>query len=77
MTAFVIVYDRRRLFAEITEYAGDEGVARAGADRARREAANADQNVEVVTVFADTLDDLRTTHSRYFFNQPKLIQPAS
>ena len=76
MTAFVVVYDRNRLLAEITEYAGTDGVARASAHRASRESANRDRNIEVVTLFADSLDDLRVTHSRYFLNEPRLVQPA-
>lgn len=78
MMPFLVVYDRRRLLAEITEYAGANPVERASMDRNRRETANRDRNVEeVVTLLADSLDDLRTTHSRYFFTEPTLVQSVS
>lgn len=76
MTAFVVVYDRKRLSAEITEFLGVDAIAHASRSRGMLEASNADRNVEVVTLFADSLDDLRKTHSRYFINQPQLGQPT-
>lgn len=75
MTAYVVVYDRKRLSAEITEFLGVDAIAHASRSRSMLEASNADRNVEVVTLFADSLDDLRETHSRYFINQPRIVQP--
>lgn len=74
MTAFVIVYDRRRLHAEITEFDGPDAVSQASRARSHLESANEDRNVEVVSLFADSLDDLRQTHSRYFLNEPALTE---
>jgi hypothetical protein len=75
VTAFLVVYDRRRLSAEITPFSGDDAVAHASKARSFLEASNQDRNVEIVTLFADSLDDLRQTHSRYFINQPRIVQP--
>lgn len=75
MTAFVVVYDRKRLSAKITTFLGEGAIEQASKTRSSLESANQDRNVEIVTLFADSLDDLRQTHSRYFINQPKIAQP--
>ncbi len=71
MRHFLIIYDRRKgRILELHEY-GPEEAAKASADRFERERVErADANIEVVLLGADSLDQVKATHSRYFFGEP-------
>ncbi len=67
MKSFLLVYDRQsgKLLDQQEYCPGDR--AKALADRAARELAlRGRPNVEVVVLYAESLDALKRTHSRYF-----------
>lgn len=70
MSHFVIVYDRKSGAADVREFSDA-----AAADRARfdSESATSSADVEVVTLVADGIADLRTTHSRYFMDGAEIF----
>lgn len=74
MSYFLLVYNRAlgKRLVERRYPVGDR--ARALADRSTLLAEHTDPNVEVVLLGADSYDDLRKTHGRYF---QSLMEAAS
>lgn len=70
MSHFVIVYDRKSGHSEVQEFGDADAADRARFD-AEGEVRSAD--VEVVTLVADGVDELRATHSRYFMRGGDIV----
>jgi hypothetical protein len=70
VSAFVIEYHRVSGDYRITEFGGQEGRAKAIRRRLdlERQHENGD-GWEIVSLHADSVDALKTTHSRYFMGQ--------
>lgn len=67
MTAFLITYHRRTGEVSVTEFPGPEGGHRAMRERFRLEAERVDPDVEIVSLNSDSLETIKKTHSRYFY----------
>lgn len=66
MPGFVIEYNRRTGAANITEFAGADGHRAALRRRLELEVDRHDDDIEIVSLASDSLETVRTTHSRYF-----------
>jgi hypothetical protein len=70
MKAFLIEHDRRTRRTKVREYKNNtEAFAELRVLEAERE-----DHVEVVLMFADSEEDLRNTHSRYFYGMRELVR---
>lgn len=67
MTAFLITYHRRTGAVAVTEFPGPEGGHQAMRERFRLEAERVDPDIEIVSLNSDSLETIKQTHSRYFF----------
>jgi|tagenome__1003787_1003787.scaffolds.fasta_scaffold17383525_2 hypothetical protein len=76
MTSFLMQYDRRSGDLEVTEFVGESARQEALAARVRAESTRASEDVEVVVLSADSLDQLKRTHGRYFKSAPELLREA-
>ncbi|RBY78690.1 hypothetical protein DQ238_11470 [Geodermatophilus sp. TF02-6] len=76
MTSFLVQYDRRTGAYDITEFAGDEARHEALSARVKAEANRSSSDIEVVVLSADSLDELKRTHGRYFRSAPELLRDA-
>jgi hypothetical protein len=66
MAHFLIEFDRVSGASRIRDFSGEDSGRRAMEARFQAEDARASVNVEVVVLQAESEDDLRRTHSRYF-----------
>ena len=65
MSAFLIVYDRKRgRLRDLTDYGDD--LALAEAERLRLELASTGQDLEILVLEAKSRVQLESTHARYF-----------
>lgn len=74
MKSFLMVYDR--IVGEIvslTEFAEGERAAALNARFELEQQRGANGNLEVVVLSARSVDDLKKTHSRYFFGSPDKV----
>lgn len=76
MTSFLMRYDRRTGDLEVTEFAGENARQDALTARVQAESERASADVEVVVLAADSLDELKRTHGRYFKSVPELVRSA-
>lgn len=76
MTSFLMQYDRRTGELEVTEFAGEHAREDALAARVQAEATRANADVEVVVLAADSLEELKRTHGRYFKSIRQLVRDA-
>lgn len=72
MPAFLIQYNRRSGFAEVQQY-DTPSVAMRERFRLMRE--RLDSDIEIVSITARNLDEVKRTHSRYFRNE-RMTVPA-
>lgn len=70
-------YDRRSGDLEVTEFVGESAREEALAARVQAESTRASEDVEVVVLSADSLDELKRTHGRYFKSAPELCARPS
>jgi hypothetical protein len=76
MNLFLIIYNRATGEVEVREYSAEDR-ARALNDRFARELVERKSPfVEVVLLGADSLEDLKRTHSRYFRNPAEIAEAA-
>ncbi len=76
MTSFLMQYDRRTGDLEVTEFVGEHAREEALAARVQAEAERASEDLEVVVLAADTLEELKRTHGRYFRSASELVREA-
>lgn len=76
MNSYLVVYDRRSGHRDITEYPGPGGRTVALQERLRVERKHRRDHVEVVVITANSQDELRRTHSRYFGTVSELADAA-
>jgi hypothetical protein len=76
MTSFLMQYDRRSGDLEVTEFVGESAREEALAARVQAESTRASEDVEVVVLSADSLDELKRTHGRYFKSASELLREA-
>ena len=69
---FLVEYDRRQQTRRVTVFADTE-IQRANQELRAREAAKP-PHMEVVLLSAESEDDLRKTHGRYFYTTEELLQ---
>jgi hypothetical protein len=74
MTSFLMQYDRRTGELEVTEFAGDHAREEALAARVDAEVARTNADLEVVVLTADSLDEIKRTHGRYFMTPGQLVR---
>jgi hypothetical protein len=74
--SFLLLYNRRSGALEVREFSGPQGRARALKGRFEAERGRTDKNLEVVVVNADTLEEVKDTHGRYFLNTRDLTARA-
>jgi hypothetical protein len=72
VTGFILSYHRRSGELTIEQFTGDDSVSRAASRRLELERERTDADVEIASLFSDSLESLQKTHSRYFRN----FQPA-
>lgn len=75
MKSFLLVYNRRTGALDYKEYSGPTARKRAFAGRLSRELSK-DVDVEIVVLSADSLDELKRTHGRYFSSARDLVRGA-
>ncbi|MGY4642815.1 hypothetical protein [Cellulomonas sp. URHB0016] len=66
MAGFVIVYNRRTGAADVTEFPAADGHRAALQYRLKLEVEREDADVEIVSLASDSIETVRSTHSRYF-----------
>ena len=76
MTSFLMQYDRRTGDLEVTKFAGEHAREDALAARVEAETSRRSPDVEVVVLTAESEDELRRTHGRYFRSASELIRDA-
>lgn len=76
MTSFLVQYDRRTGDLDVTEFAGDDARHEALSARVKAETTRSSADVEVVVLSADSLDELKRTHGRYFRSASELLRDA-
>jgi hypothetical protein len=74
---FLLAYDRRTGALEIKEFRGENARARALAARLQTEGRSRGTDREVVVIAADSKDELRRTHARYFQTVGDLARSAA
>ncbi|WP_142027339.1 hypothetical protein [Blastococcus colisei] len=74
--SFLLLYNRRSGALAVQEFSGPDSRARALRERFREERARTDKDLEVVVVTAETLDEVKNTHGRYFMTTEDLTQRA-
>lgn len=76
MNSYLLVYDRRSGHLDSQEYGGPDGRAEALRQRILLERQHRRGDIEVVVIAADSMDELRRTHSRYFSSVSSLTREA-
>jgi hypothetical protein len=76
MTSFLMQYNRRTGDLDVTEFAGAQARREAIAARVDAEETRASEDIEVIVLTADSLDDLKATHGRYFYTPEELVRRA-
>jgi hypothetical protein len=76
MTSFLVQYDRRTGDLDVTPFDGDRAREEALSARFRAELTRPSRDVEVVVLAADSLDELKRTHGRYFWSASDLARNA-
>lgn len=76
MTSFLVQYDRRTGDLDVTEFAGADARHQALSARVKAETSRSSTDLEVVVLSADSLDELKRTHGRYFRSAPELVRDA-
>lgn len=76
MTSFLLKYDRRTGDLDVTEFVGADARQEALSARVRAERTRSSSDVEVVVLAADSLDELKRTHGRYFWSPSDLARNA-
>lgn len=76
MTSFLMQYNRRTGHLDVTEFVGDTAREEAMAARVDAEDSRPSPDIEVVVLTANSLDDLKVTHGRYFFTPTELVRNA-
>lgn len=74
MSGFLVSYNRTTGRSIVFEYPDSADAIR---ERARLDIESHQSNVEHVVLVADTLDDIRVTHSRYFLRHEPEVHAAS
>lgn len=74
MPGFLVTYNRKTGHCVIVEYSDS---ADAMHERARLDMENHQTDVEHVVLVADSLGDIRVTHSRYFLRHKPEVHAAS
>lgn len=74
MPGFLVTYNRKTGRSVVFEYPDSADAMR---ERARLDMENHQADVENVVLVADTLDDIRVTHSRYFLRHEPEVHVAS
>jgi len=72
VTGFILSYHRRSGELRIEQFTGEDSVSRAASRRLELERERTDADVEIASLFSDSLESLQKTHSRYF----RKFQPA-
>lgn len=73
MSHFLVIYDRATGRARVQEFTG-EGSADAALDaRFRAERRYTGESTEIASLAAESVDELRATHSRYFQDVPEMV----
>jgi len=76
MNNYLLVYDRRSGALTVEEFAGPSGRAPALKARLQMERQPGHEDTEVVVIAADSQDDLKRTHARYFGSVATLARSA-
>jgi hypothetical protein len=76
MPSFLLRYHRRTGELEVTEFTGARARSDALSARLSAEAERTDPDVEINSLSADSLEDLKHTHGRYFHSPSELIRNA-
>ncbi|GHH76007.1 hypothetical protein [Promicromonospora soli] len=66
LMSFVIEYDRRTGAVRVEEFTGERANRAGVLRRLELERARTDKNIEIVSLVSDSLETIRSTHSRYF-----------
>lgn len=66
MTQFLVIYDRISGHADVRAFSGEGSDDEVMQARFEAERTNTNGDVEIVSLAADDLDELKATHSRYF-----------
>ncbi len=61
---------------DVAQFVGEHAREEAPADRVDAEIARTDVDLEVVVLTADSLDELKRTHGRYFLTPAELVRAA-
>jgi hypothetical protein len=73
MSSFLVTYNRRTGDVDVREYVGERGRSEALAERVAVERTRTTHDVEVVVLSADSVEELRRTHGRYFKSAAELL----
>lgn len=66
MAGFLVMYNRRTGAMQLETFPGDRGHRAALQKRFELEEQRVDPDIEIVSLNADSIETLRSTHSRYF-----------
>ena len=66
MTSFLLQFNRKSRELKVEEFEGRAGQRSALRRRLELEKRRTDRNIEIVSINADSLEDVKVTHSRYF-----------
>ncbi|AUI52907.1 hypothetical protein SAMN04489742_3662 [Arthrobacter crystallopoietes] len=66
MSGYLIQYNRRTGRSDVQEFPGADGSRQAMRMRLRLERERLDEDVEIASINAASLESLQATHSRYF-----------
>jgi hypothetical protein len=76
MSSFLMRYNRRTGDLQVTEFTGEQAGERALVARVEAERTRTTTDLEVVVLTADSLEEIKQTHGRYFFTPSELLRNA-
>jgi esterase/lipase superfamily enzyme len=74
--SFLVLYNRRSGALQVQEFSGPDSRSRALKKRFKAERRRTDKDLEIVVVTADSLDEVKATHGRYFMTTEDLAERA-
>lgn len=76
MSSYLLIYNRRTGQLRHEEFVGDQGRKAAMRRRLEVEKSRPSADIEVVVLAAESLDQIKHTHGRYFSSTSDLVRDA-